>query len=291
MHRQLMWLITALDCHEELAGTSVWWRGIMVIRDCCRRLFFFKIFWDLGKSMGGSLVLEQLLTRVVGTVPENYCALGPGVKRVTESRMPDKVENSALLIPGSQTMQGQYECFRLKVHVTRWSHPLPWPSSCRGDRWLRSAHCLAGAGGSPLVSCRGGLHCQDSVWEMSLQLHCSISFFLKPRRMTSRACFVWIRAQQWPQADLKDLSKIRFSLLLSFLLLQMAEQIRPLRDLSPPERLTRPWKDMGIFLCLFFSSFSSSLPQLFPPHSSTFCLPTRTPRRGPKPDLLDAPGF
>lgn len=66
-----------------------------------------------------------------------------------------------------------------------------------------------------------------------------------------------------------------FYFLASFLPLQMSEQVRPLRDLSPSERSTRPWKYMVIFLCLLFS-FSSPAPQLFPPHSFTFCQHTHS---------------
>lgn len=123
-----------------------------------------------------SPVHEQHLSRVLETVPENYCYLGPGVEIFIESSTPGKVENFAHLILGFQIIVGQYKCFHLKAYVTLWSHPIPRPSSCRGDRWLKSTHCPMGAGGFPLVSHRGGLHCQESPWEMSLQFHYRISF-------------------------------------------------------------------------------------------------------------------
>ena len=101
---------------------------------------------NLGKCIGVSPVREQHLSRVLETVPENYCYLGPGVEIFIESSMPGKVENFAHLILGFQIIVGQYKCFHLKAYVTLWSHPLPRPSSCRGDRWLKSTHSLPDGG-------------------------------------------------------------------------------------------------------------------------------------------------
>lgn len=57
---------------------------------------------NLGKSIGWNLALEQHLSHVLETVPENSCYLELGVKIFTESRMPDRAENSAQWVLGSR---------------------------------------------------------------------------------------------------------------------------------------------------------------------------------------------